>query len=265
MLAYATRFADVLIRERQPESEFVIVYSDESYINTNHSNTFTWINPSDDKSRELAKGTGKGKRAIIFHAITKHGLLEKVEANGSVSCTAKKIWEAGKTEGDYHENVDGPPFQTWVRDHLIPTFDRFFPGKKMIFIIDNAPYHAAPGPQTLKYKSKKKADLCDVLPKKDIGEIEVTKGDNRLRFKVEDVKKAAIARTRIECTVEDLKSAIERNLTPQERLDGLHWIFHQRGWKIMKTVRQHNRSSRCGHGSRMMLQRSSKQVEPYLK
>jgi len=179
----------------------------------------------------LAKGTGKGKRAIIFHAITKHGLLDKVEASGSVSCTAKKIWEAGKTEGDYHEIVDGPTFQTWVHDHLIPTFDRIFPGKKIIFIIDNAPYHAAPGPETLKYKSEKKADLCDVLLKKDIGEIEVTKSNNRLHFKVEDVKKAAIDRKRIACTAEDLKSAIECSLLPQERLDGLHWIFHHAAGK----------------------------------
>jgi len=135
----------------------------------------------------------------------------------------------------------------------------------MIFIIENALYHAAPGPETLKYKRKKKANLCDVLLKKGMAAIEVTKGDDRLHFKVEDVKKSAIDRKRIACTAEDLKSVIEHSLLPQERLDGLHWIFHQRGWKIMKTVRQHNRSSRCGHGSRMMLQRSSNQVEPYLK
>jgi len=56
---------------------------------------------------------------------------------------------------------------------------------------------------------------------------------------VEDVKKAAIDCKRTAFTVEDLKSAIERSLLPQERLDGLHWIFHQRGWKIMKTVPYH--------------------------
>jgi len=65
MLAYATRFADVLIRERQPESEFVIVYSHESYINTNPSNTFTW-NPSDDNLVNYRKKQAKERERLSF-------------------------------------------------------------------------------------------------------------------------------------------------------------------------------------------------------
>jgi len=32
-------------------------------------------------------------------------------------------------------------FMKWVSEKLVPTFDRQYPGKKMILICDNAPYH----------------------------------------------------------------------------------------------------------------------------
>ena len=47
------------------------VYLDESYVNKNHSNDFTWYSKED--SPWLQKPTGKGERLIIINAITKGG------------------------------------------------------------------------------------------------------------------------------------------------------------------------------------------------
>ena len=32
-------------------------------------------------------------------------------------------------------------FMQWVRNKLVPTFERVYPGQKMILGADNAPYH----------------------------------------------------------------------------------------------------------------------------
>ena len=43
--------------------------------------------------------------------------------------------------GDYHDNISFDIFMQWLRNRLIPVFKRNFPGKKMILILDNAPYN----------------------------------------------------------------------------------------------------------------------------
>jgi len=47
------------------------IYLDESYVNKNHSNDFTWY--SDEDGPWIQKPAGKGERIIIINAITENG------------------------------------------------------------------------------------------------------------------------------------------------------------------------------------------------
>ena len=154
----------------------VNVYMDESYIHQNHAWEYT-LHPENDN--EIEGKTGKGKRLIIVHAITKHGPLQMPDAidnsytlQKEQSAKKKKkkqagpkeeverpdfapdirtceyIYEAGRPTGDYHLNMDGDMFIKWIEERLIPTFDafcmeKFKKKKKMNLILDNAPYHHA--------------------------------------------------------------------------------------------------------------------------
>jgi len=40
--------------------------------------------------------------------------------------------------GDYHDNMNSEIFIQWVKRKLVPTFNRRYPEKKMIFVADNA-------------------------------------------------------------------------------------------------------------------------------
>ena len=54
--------------------------------------------------------------------------------------TAEYLFE-GKSKGDYHDSMNNQNFSEWVDLQLVPTFEARYPGKKMILILDNAPYH----------------------------------------------------------------------------------------------------------------------------
>ena len=46
----------------------------------------------------------------------------------------------GNTKGDYHDSINAKNFDEWVKERLVPTFEAKFPGKRMILVLDNAPY-----------------------------------------------------------------------------------------------------------------------------
>ena len=43
--------------------------------------------------------------------------------------------------GDYHDNFDDTMFAKWINESLIPSFQRQYPGKRMVFVLVNATYH----------------------------------------------------------------------------------------------------------------------------
>ena len=43
--------------------------------------------------------------------------------------------------GDYHKNMNEKNFEKWVRKRLIPSFEKCCPEKRMIVVMNNAPYH----------------------------------------------------------------------------------------------------------------------------
>ena len=100
------------------------VYLDETYINKNHSNQFTWY--LDEDGPWVNKPSGKGPRLIIVHAITKDGWV-----NG-----AQLIFDAKKRTGDYHGQMNWENFSKWFEIQLLPNI----PANSLI-IMDNAGYH----------------------------------------------------------------------------------------------------------------------------
>ena len=67
--AYLADIADAYKLEE--EEDYVIVYTDESYVHQNIAPEFSWIKKGNDVERTRSKG----QRICILHAITKHGPL----------------------------------------------------------------------------------------------------------------------------------------------------------------------------------------------
>ena len=60
------------------DSDYVYVFTDESYVNLNHSPKNLYL-PDDESDGKISKKSGKGKRLIIFHAITVDGPLVDID------------------------------------------------------------------------------------------------------------------------------------------------------------------------------------------
>ncbi len=84
------------------------VYLDETFINKNHSNQFTWY--LDEDGPDVNKPSGKGERLIIVNAITLDGWVDK----------AQLIFEAKKKTGDYHGQMNWENFSKWFIEQLLP-------------------------------------------------------------------------------------------------------------------------------------------------
>lgn len=100
------------------------VYLDETYINRNHSNQFTWYLEKD--GAWVNKPSGKGPRWIIVHGITKDGWIDG----------AKLIFQAKKRTGDYHGQMNWENFSKWFIEQLMPNIPQ-----NSLVIMDNAKYH----------------------------------------------------------------------------------------------------------------------------
>ncbi len=100
------------------------IYLDESYVNKNHSNDFTWYSGEDGPW--VQKPTGKGERLIILNAMSSNGWVGG----------AKLVFPAKRKTGDYHGQMNAALFQQWFSEKLIPNI----PDNAMI-IMDNASYH----------------------------------------------------------------------------------------------------------------------------
>jgi len=115
------------------------VYFDESYINKNHSNDFTWYFEEDGPL--VQKPTGQGERLIIINAITKDGWVPN----------AKLTYKSTKKTGDYHGQVNYELFSKWFQEKLLPNIP-----KNSLIIMDNAPYHNVLSPCSAPIFSSKK-------------------------------------------------------------------------------------------------------------
>lgn len=100
------------------------VYLDESYVNKNHSNDFTWYSSEDGPW--IQKPTGNGERFIIVNAMTKNGWVPN----------AKLVFKSTRKTGDYHGQMNFNLFKKWFTEKLLPNIP-----SNSIIVMDNAPYH----------------------------------------------------------------------------------------------------------------------------
>jgi transposase len=100
------------------------VYLDESYVNKNHSNDFTWYSGEDGPW--IQKPTGNGERLIIMNAITVSGWVPG----------AKNVFASTRKTGDYHGQMNANTFQKWFAEKLLPNIP-----KNSYIVLDNAAYH----------------------------------------------------------------------------------------------------------------------------
>lgn len=94
---------------------------------------------------------------IMLHAITKHGPLTAINANGFpipenffkpkangkgkkgkravvTKNTAGMLWQAKSSTGDYHDAMTEGMFMEWLKNCLAPAFEAAFGKNKMILV-----------------------------------------------------------------------------------------------------------------------------------
>jgi hypothetical protein len=114
------------------EGKAVLVYTDESYLHQNHAPGKSWISMNKDGD-VIDRGTSRGRRLVMLHAITRDGPLVTNDAAGNPietlqwkakatdkketdtphpidgadgeTLTAELLWVAQSHTGDYHDNV----------------------------------------------------------------------------------------------------------------------------------------------------------------
>ena len=138
---------------RKPNGSIVRpeVYLDETFINRNHSNQFTWY--FDEDGPDVNKPAGKGERVIVVNAITRDGWVNN----------AQLIFEAKKKTGDYHGQMDWGNFSKWFTEQLLPNIP-----KNSIIIMDNASYHNTTEENTFPKSNTRKENLRTWLDDKKI-------------------------------------------------------------------------------------------------
>ena len=97
-------------------------------------------------------------------------------------------------------------FMEWVDEKLIPTFKARFPSKKMILVLDNAPYH-----HCIEYElPTKKGDIVDYLREHGCEELKVHRADgSSMRFNVDDDRLKGRNKEHT-CNLEELRPAALR-------------------------------------------------------
>ena len=118
----------------------------------------TYLN-KDQRENGVDQKKSKGRRLIILHTITPEGPLCERDNDGypvsnltwkrdtphpDKNCgklTCETLWLAESHKGDYHDNMNSDIFVKWIDESLFPTFQKLHPGKKMVLVCDNAPYH----------------------------------------------------------------------------------------------------------------------------
>jgi transposase len=138
---------------RKPDGSFVRqeVYLDETFINKNHSNQFTWY--FDEDGPDVNKPAGKGERLIVVNAITLEGWVNN----------AQLVFEAKKKTGDYHGQMDWGNFSRWFTGQLLPNIP-----DNSIIIMDNASYHNTTEETTFPKSNARKENLRKCLDDKGI-------------------------------------------------------------------------------------------------
>lgn len=137
--------------------EYVEVWGDESYCHVSHTRSNSLALPSDNNTlRSLHQR--KGPRYCFSSFITKDGILPD----------STWIFQPDKSQAkkaDYHASFNSVNYTTHFVD-IMGKFEACYPGRKAMFIMDNARYHAfyRDGPKA----GSKKADVQAYLLRENV-------------------------------------------------------------------------------------------------
>jgi len=234
---------------KQSSGKYVIVYMDESYVHERHSKNYTWFHPNSDDKNRVFCGTGKGKRLIIVHALTKDGLLnvkgherqqDTEQLDDSRAKTAEWVFVGPVKKADYHKNMNGENFMKWVKQRLIPAFKtQYSNGEKMILVLDNAPYHHCRGENYVDPKKLKRTELFNeliLLAKKTT--MKILRGSKEVIVDLANLRKTARGSLRGNVPVNgelraELSEWLERH--PEHTTGQLQTLFDELGWELLWT------------------------------
>ena len=181
----------------EASGEYVLVWMDESYIHTGYCSSYSWFHPqmagNTTVVQNRVRGSEKGKRLIIMHAMTRDGMLEDPQAeptddlsqvHASAAIVSVQLSAEGGDPEDYHKTLNGDKFVAWLRNRLLPAFEKCYntheeaekaqgaartratkkkQKKKMILILDNASYHHPHGEDWYTSSDMKKPALGKFL------------------------------------------------------------------------------------------------------
>lgn len=99
-----------------------IIYTDESYVDSSHSNPKAW---TDGSTKGLKTPISKGQRVVIVHAGSEAGFVPN----------ALLTFKAGGKSGDYHDNMNYENYEKWLKTQLIPNIP-----PNSVVMVDNASY-----------------------------------------------------------------------------------------------------------------------------
>jgi transposase len=227
-------FVSAYVRAKREEDArtAALVFTDESYIHSQHSTKNSWHHSSDSDVRAAEKG---GQRLIIIHAMTKHGLLEVAGSSDEnyndlthEAETAAFVFQSVGVNDDYHTAVTGSSWVAWLNNRLIPTFKAMFPGKKMILVLDNAKYHHARGADWYSPSTMSKTECVSFLEHFKVDSITVQRDGQSVTFTADTYA----GRGKLSPTLPELKHVIADYLKshpdinqtlPQKAMKKLGW------------------------------------------
>jgi hypothetical protein len=241
MRSFIRQLAEALQQER--DGTAVIAGTDESYLHTAHSNQYCWYAPSSPSCNEVRGKASKGKRLILLHAMTRHGLLSAPRRGRSTAAPSRVvsdeelgcelIFEGLIDSEDYHKNMNGQVFMQWVQNRLIPTFKRLFPGKKLILLLDNASYHHPRGDDWINPNKMSKYELAVWISDR-VDSITVQRDGASKYFGKTALFQPA---SRYAPTVEEMRAWVKAYLLQHPSLNRtlLRQAFDAEGWQLLYT------------------------------
>lgn len=146
--AWYARFCRQYIIFTEDEN-VVIVFADESFVNQFHARSYAVVDISKKETR--LEGAKKGMRWCMATAITRYGeieLLDPLRHPPSNIDSKSGRWtfcpnrsQQKKQGRDYHTSFSEESYIPYFKERLLPACERAFPGKKLVFVFDNATYH----------------------------------------------------------------------------------------------------------------------------
>jgi transposase len=133
-------------------------------------------------TQDIIRPSGLGTRLIVLHAACVHGLLRHfdIDTNSFAISSpnvadfipnADLVYEANKSDEDYHKSMNGELFVKWMENRLLTAFRAMFPLKKMILVMDNASYHHHRGADYVNLGTMNKEQVINFLKKYNINSI----------------------------------------------------------------------------------------------